>query len=286
MKEQINWRQDAHEAKVEKFYGTGVSGFHEYHSGYLNFGYWTRPEMSYVEAAENLVQHLGEQLDLNEKSVLLDVGCGMGTQDVYLMEQFKPAQIYGVDVTWKHVERARERARRAGVDGARLAFHHGTATALQFPDNTFSHVLAIESAEHVDTREDFFREAYRVLQPGGVLACADYSLVRPPRTLAERFIVEAARRLWHVPRANVYGNEVFKEKLEKTRFYNITIENVGKYTIPGYYFDHRKPETVAEVRRVRGWLKGVVGGYLIDRGVYSAYQRGLCEYIVVRAEKR
>lgn len=285
MNERVSWSFNAHESKVEKFYGSGIEGFHEFHNGYLNFGLWTRSGMSYVEAAENLVQHLGEKLGLDKHSVLLDTGCGMGTQDVFLTQNFSPTRIDALDVTWKHVERARQRAKQAGIDSSRLEFHHGTATRLPFSDNTFTHVLAIESPEHMDTREDFFKEAYRVLKPGGVIVCSDYSLARSPKNFVEQFIVESARRLWQVPKANVYGNTVFQTKLNAAGFRNITIENMGAQVIPGYYFNQCAPETVAEVRRVRGFLKGVIGGYLIDRGVYSAYRRGLCEYIVLRAQK-
>src|SRR3989338_1294146 len=58
------WAGESHEAAVDYFYGTGIEGHHNYHNGYLNFGYWTREGMSYEEAAENLVQKMGDLLGL------------------------------------------------------------------------------------------------------------------------------------------------------------------------------------------------------------------------------
>lgn len=286
MSDRQRWVPAQHEAAVEQFYGTGMDGYHDYHGGYLNFGYWSRPGMRYEEAAAELVRRTGQLLGLGSGSVLLDVGCGMGSQDVLLWRTFRPHSMDALDVTWKHVERARERAQRAGLPADRVRFHHGTATALPFADQSFTHLLSIEAPEHFDTREDFFREAHRVLRSGGVMVLCDYGLARPPRTMTERTLVEAARRLWQVPRANIYENDVYRTKLEAAGFSDVTIENVGAQTIPGYYLEHRRPEAVRAVRAVRGFWKGVVGGWCIDAGVYHAYRKGLCEYLIVRAVKR
>lgn len=279
------WKGHSHEAGVEKFYASGMAGFHEYHGGYLNFGLWDRPEMSYLEAAENLVAYLGQVLNLNEHSHLLDAGSGMGAQDIYLARHFSPAAISAIDVTWKHVERSRERQERAGIAPARLKFYHGTATRLPFADCYFTHALSIEAPEHMDTREDFFREAYRVLKPGGVLVCADYSLPRPPSRWWEKALLRFVRWLWHVPAANVYGNDVFRQKLGAIGWRHITIDNIGARVIPGYYFENRRTESRRALRKIRGFWKGVVGGFIIDWGVYAVYRLRLCEYIIVRAEK-
>ncbi len=279
------WNKGSQEKKVEKFYSSSITGFHDYHGGYLNFGYWAKDGITYVEAAESLINLLGQKLGLNDQSLLLDVGSGMGAQDVYLTKNFSPKKIDALDVAWKHVEIARERAVRENISPSKLEFHHGTAVSLPFGDSSFTHILSVEALEHLNTREDFFKEAYRVLKPGGVMVAADYGLSKNPKTVYEKFFVYLARKLWHVPKANVYSNDVYKNKLQASGFKNITIENVGKWTIPGYYFEHRKPEQVKKMRKLRGFWSGAVGGFLVDFGVYYAYKLNLCEYILVRAEK-
>jgi ubiquinone/menaquinone biosynthesis C-methylase UbiE len=277
------WSQRSHEQKVEKFYGWGVEGFGDFHGGYLNFGLWEEGVGDYLGAAENMVRRMGALLGLGGESRLLDVGCGMGSQDLYLLRNFNPQSIDGLDVTWPHVEHARRRAREAGCEG-RVRFHHGTATSIPFPSENFTHVLSIEAPEHFDTREDFLRETYRVLAPGGVAAFADYTLKREPRNVFERFVVEAARRLWKVPRVNVVTSDTYREKMRRAGFVNVEVEEVGRLTIPGYYREQRRPETVRELTKIRGVVAGRLG-WVIDVAVLKAYEMGLMEYVFVRAEK-
>ena len=278
--ERKRWSANAHERKVENLYGGGVENYIGWHDGYLNFGFWENGNADYVKAAQNLVHRMGLLLGLNADSRLLDVAPGMGTQDIYLLENFSPQSIDGLDVTWKHIAHGRRRAREANAED-KVRFHHGTAIELPFPDNHFTHVLSIEGPEHFDTREKFLREASRVLQPGGVIAMSDYILKNPPRNMFEKLLVEAARRLWQVPRANVYSGEVYREKMEAAGFEQVTIEEVGASVIPGYYFEQMRPESIRAISKIRGFVLARLG-LLLDVAVYRGFTMGLVEYVLVR----
>ena len=278
------WEKAAHESRVEHFYGVGAERFEEYHDGYLNFGLWDEGIEDFVPAAENLVRHVGELAELDAESRLLDVACGMGTQDVYFLRHFAPAHIDALDVTWKHIEQGRRRTSAAGFGEDRVKFHHGTATALPFPAETFTHVIGIEGPAHFDTREKFMREAHRVLKPGGTIVMSDYTLKRRPRSLFDKAVIEGTRRIWNVPRENMDSVERYRAKMESAGFDEVEIEEAGARVIPGYYFEQRRPETIREVARLRGFLHGRLGG-IIDIMLYNTYRRGLLDYIFVRARK-
>jgi len=274
------WSVGAHERKVENLYSGGVENFANWHNGYLNFGLWENGNTDYIKAAENLVQRMGNLLGLNETSKLLDIAPGMGTQDIYLLENFAPQSIDGLDVTWKHIEHCRRRACEANAED-RVRFHHGTAIDIPFPDGSFTHVLSIEGPEHFDTREKFLHEAHRVLQPGGVIAMSDYVVKNPPRNLLEKLVVEAALKLWQVPRANVYPADVYKEKMQAAGFERIEIEEIGASVIPGYYFEQMRPETIRAISKIRGFALARLG-LLLDVVVYRGFTMGLLEYVLVR----
>jgi ubiquinone/menaquinone biosynthesis C-methylase UbiE len=278
--ERKKWRPGAHERKVENLYSGGIENYVDFHSGYLNFGLWEDGIADYVKAAENLVHRMGTLLGLNETSRLLDVAPGMGTQDIYLSQNFSPRSIDGLDVTWGHVEHGRRRALEAKLED-RVQFHHGTAIELPFPEETFTHVLSIEGPEHFDTREKFLHEARRVLQPGGVIAMADFIVKKPPRNLFERFVAYSARRLWQVPRANVYPAEVYRLKMENAGFEKVEIYEIGASVIPGYYFEQMRPETIRAISKIRGFTLARLG-LLLDIAVYRGFMMGLLEYVLVR----
>ena len=274
------WSASAHERKVENLYSGGVENFADWHNGYLNFGLWENGIADYIKAAENLVHRMGSILGLNETSKLLDVAPGMGTQDIYLLKNFAPQTIDGLDVTWKHIEHGRRRSREAGAED-RVRFHHGTAIELPFPDGSFTHVLSIEGPEHFDTREKFLHEARRVLQPGGVIAMADFIVKNPPRNPIEKLVAEAARKLWQVPRANVYSGEVYHQKMQAAGFEKVEIEEIGASVIPGYYSEQMRPETIRAISKIRGFALGRLG-LLLDIAVYRGFTMGLLEYVLVR----
>jgi erythromycin 3''-O-methyltransferase len=268
---------------VERFYARGVHGRTDIHRGYLNFGLWEDGVEDYVAAAENLVARLGKLAGLGPGSRLLDVGCGFGTQDVYLERAFGPLEIDGLDVTWSHVERARRRAEEEGV-ADRVRFHHGSATRLPFADESFSHIIGIEGPVHFHTRRDFFDEALRVLRPGGVLALADYTLARRPRNIAERGVFWVARSLWRVPSANVCTTDEYREQVIAAGFGDVRVEGVGALTFPGYYREQQRPEFQREMERLQGRPLARVGR-VINVTANWAYRMGVLEYLLVRAQK-
>jgi SAM-dependent methyltransferase len=97
-------------------------------------------------------------------SAVLDIGCGAGTNVLFLAQQGFEA--HGVDLAPDAVRAARARARSAGVT---VDVREGDALALEYPDARFGGLVDIGCFHTLPPRRrpDYAREVARVLAPGG-----------------------------------------------------------------------------------------------------------------------
>jgi len=277
------WAAGSHEAAVERFYTRGVNTDTDVHGGYLNFGLWEDGIGDYIAAAENLVRRVGTLAGLRPGARLLDVACGTGAQDIYLQRAFGPLEIDAIDVTWRHVERARRRLCDVASVGT-TRFLHGSATDLAFGDGAFTHVLGVEGPIHFRTRGRFLAGAFRVLAPGGGIGLADYALGRSPVTLTERVLLRVACALWRIPTENVWTAAEYGDRLVTAGFGSPRIESAGLRTFPGYHAEQMRPAFRREMDRLQGRLVsrlGLVVTIVADR----VYRRGIVDYVLVSAQK-
>ena len=155
-------------AAVAEHYDELDPFYREIWGEHVHHGLWTSGRETPDEAVEALVAHLAGTLDLQPGQHICDVGCGYGATAAWL------ARRYGVRVTGITLSSAQLRqAQPRSAASTLLHFSRQDWLENEFEDESFDHVIGIESSEHMPDKQRFFDEVFRTLRAGGRFAvCA------------------------------------------------------------------------------------------------------------------
>jgi SAM-dependent methyltransferase len=138
----------------------------------------------YVSAAEALTEHLLQLAQVDDGRRILDVGCGFGGTLDHIRARNRDCVLAGINIDERQLQRGRQLLSEYSLDGGGPPpFVTADGCKLPVADRSLDHVLAVECIFHFPSRKRFFREAARVLRPGGTLALTDF--LSPPGVLRQ-----------------------------------------------------------------------------------------------------
>jgi len=138
----------------------------------IHFGYWDQVTRSHADALNRLNAVLASCIGIHPGAHILDAGCGVGGSSIWLAKRFG-ATVTGITPVGSQVRRARRIAAEQGV-ADRVRFAEEDYTRTTFADASFDVVWAVESVCHAADKAAFYREAQRLLRPGGRLGIVEY----------------------------------------------------------------------------------------------------------------
>ncbi len=164
---------------------------------------------------------------LRPGEVVVDLGSGAGFDAFLAARAVGPkGRVIGVDMTDAMLEKARENARKG--DFTNVEFRKGTIEDLPIEDGSVDVVISNCVINLSPEKDRVFREAFRILRPGGRLMISDIVL---ERTLPPEIAEEISAYTGCVAGASV--RKEYLEQIEKAGFREVSI--VREANVSGAY---------------------------------------------------
>jgi tocopherol O-methyltransferase len=184
-----------HYDQLDRFYRE-LWGEHVHH------GFWMTGKESPEEATRALVDIVAARARIAPKMDVVDIGCGYGaTARMLAHEKLTNVVGYTISETQYWYAQGQQAAREKSQEEEALVDEpvnprivHADWLRNELPDASQDVVIAIESTEHMADKVAVFREAARVLRPGGKMVVCAWTVGRQPKPWHRRRLLDPIQR--------------------------------------------------------------------------------------------
>jgi SAM-dependent methyltransferase len=139
--------------------------------GVVNLEYLAAVSEFHIGGAE-ATKHLVAQLPFSEPGCrVLDIGCGIGGFSRYVAHTYPNCSVHGIDITPDYIDACSNLKTLTNTHNS--TFTVGSATELPVEDQSIDIACMLHVGMNILNKDEIFREANRVLRPGGVFAVYD-----------------------------------------------------------------------------------------------------------------
>lgn len=174
-----------------------------------------------------VLRHLIATASLDSSSRVLEIGCGTGNTIIALHDAIGCA-CCGIDPSPQMLAHARARSQR-------VQFQIAYAESIPFAAEQFTLAFSVDVIHHVQNREAYFREAYRLLHLGGRLCTVTDSddIIRRRQPLSTYFPETVPLELARYPRLadleNFMAGVGFREMRQQTVEFQLNLTDISAF---------------------------------------------------------